>query len=487
MKKMTLFFTLFLVMMSYQVVGETQNYLMKLTGIESDDLQETVYYVYLDNYLLETSNSMMNDGTKVIDSMTYDEAGNPTMIKFYQLINDQWRWVSYVAFTYDDNGNKLTRENFNDFGSGFELGGSYHYFYNETQQMTNWELYMGGELSQICDFTYNDAGLKVEEIGQQSLWGSPMENNWKIEYQYDENNNCISSSQFFWGSGSWDLYSVDQFFFDEFDNCIKKERLIDNVVVDRHEYFYESDYTFDQLVFPNNPEAFFPEFVQMRQRLVLDKWYTEDANGQLSYICDYNYIYESIAPQDGPSFSVTPGSLEFLMVTSKEENGTLTISNSGNADGNFVATITGENAEMFAFNNEAQAVVAPDASYDLIVEVIDGEWESGFYHATIVFETDDPLHSVIEIPVVLEVQLSIEEQNVAFSVYPNPATSLLNIQTESCSLITICDLLGHVVYQSNNTSNNHQLNVSQWTAGYYFIQLKDQNGKTKTQRVMVRK
>lgn len=485
MKKIVLLFVSFL-LVCVTTATESNNYLLKLSNIESSDMLETVSYSYLSNYLLETTNTTMDDGTQLIDSIFYDEMGNPILIKFFQLINNQWRWTSYVESTYDENGNRTSRSNYNNFGNDFELGGTYHYTYNSSNQLTNWDLYMAGELSQICNLTYNDEGFVIEEIGQASNWGSPMENSWKLDYQYDANNNCISKEQSFWNGYGWDVYGVDLYFYDANNNCIKRDKLIGNVVVDRHEYTYDTEYTFDKIVFPENPESSFPEFVQMKHCLVLEQWYTEDNNGELVYVCDYMYNYETIEHQNVPVISVSPESLEFLHVSLKNDDGILTVSNSGDADGEFVATITGENADMFTFQNENQAVIAPNDSYDLTVSVINGNWNEGIYHAVIVFETNDPENPEIEIPVTLEIQVGINEIKNTVSIFPNPVTTLLNLSAEGIQSVSLYDILGHQIYQTNTTSKSFQMDVSGLEPGFYIVRITLLSGKVETERIVIK-
>ena len=78
----------------------------------------------------------------------------------------------------------------------------------------------------------------------------------------------------------------------------------------------------------------------------------------------------------------------------------------------------------------------------------------------------------------------VESGFTAISVYPNPATSILNInietkETESVK-IDICDMLGRIVYSEN--FNNNQINttvdVSNFAKGIYMVRMATNKGIT---------
>ena len=74
----------------------------------------------------------------------------------------------------------------------------------------------------------------------------------------------------------------------------------------------------------------------------------------------------------------------------------------------------------------------------------------------------------------------IVENNNTVSIFPNPATSVLNVNAEGFSTIEIVNLLGQTVYTANTTSNM-QINVSNLDNGVYFVRMNGENG-TATQK-----
>ena len=74
----------------------------------------------------------------------------------------------------------------------------------------------------------------------------------------------------------------------------------------------------------------------------------------------------------------------------------------------------------------------------------------------------------------------IAENNNSISIYPNPATTVLNVEAEGYNTVEIVNILGQVVYGANATSNM-QINVSDLNNGVYFVRLNGANG-TATQK-----
>ena len=74
----------------------------------------------------------------------------------------------------------------------------------------------------------------------------------------------------------------------------------------------------------------------------------------------------------------------------------------------------------------------------------------------------------------------IAENNNSISIYPNPATTVLNVNAEGYNTVEIVNILGQVVYGANATSNM-QINVSNFDNGVYFVRLNGANG-TATQK-----
>ena len=75
---------------------------------------------------------------------------------------------------------------------------------------------------------------------------------------------------------------------------------------------------------------------------------------------------------------------------------------------------------------------------------------------------------------------AIAENSTRFALYPNPATTVLNVEAGGYNTIEMVNVLGQVVYSANATSNM-QINVSNFDNGVYFVRLNGANG-TATQK-----
>jgi hypothetical protein len=268
--------------------------LFKLSEVYSSDDLEYEKYAYNADLLLQATNTLTENGDKLIDTLSYDAFNNIVKLDIYQHLNGTWTYVSYIDYTYDENGNRLTRSNYNSFGTpNFTLGGVYNYFYDEDNKQTHWEMYMGGtDLMQICTLTYNNDGQVVQEIGQDAFMGT-MEDSWKIDYQYNSDGTLKSSAQSFW-SGYWSVYGTELFYYDTNKNCIKWDHKDGNTVTNRKEYEYNIAYSVDQLVMPVEPEFDTKNLVAMANMVTVQHWYTEDYGGNLVYVCDYIYDYDTL-------------------------------------------------------------------------------------------------------------------------------------------------------------------------------------------------
>ncbi|MDO4191075.1 MAG: hypothetical protein Q4D14_05260, partial [Bacteroidales bacterium] len=106
----------------------------RLHTLKADDDLERYYYHYdsisrlnmVDMYLLDVDGII-----HAVDSLFYDSIGNVVKLATFQYKNRELYPASEIYYTYDTNGNVLTRTNYNNFGSGMEIQGVYTYVYDE--------------------------------------------------------------------------------------------------------------------------------------------------------------------------------------------------------------------------------------------------------------------------------------------------------------------------------------------------------------------
>ncbi len=270
----------------------------------SDDGVDQVQFYYNADNLLESYHSVSNSGGEIddlIDSLYYDEHGNITRIDFFQYYNNEWIFPSYITYTYDDDNHRLTRTNYNDWGSGFELQGIYTYTY-DGDLLTGYEMTLGGTLLMRGTYSY-DNGLCTQFFEEYNdAWGGTgWSNSALTTYTYDEAGNCTNETYSYWQNGWVPDSSIDKLF-DANGNCIQREKHTNGLIVDRKSYVYDEACTIDHVLMPYHPE---PNYTwdQFANRPLRYAWETANDGGQLVYVCDYIFEYgdfEGVPQHEAP-------------------------------------------------------------------------------------------------------------------------------------------------------------------------------------------
>ena len=269
----------------------------------SDDEVDQVQFYYNANNLLESYHSISNMGGEIddlIDSLQYDERGNVIRIDFYQYYNNEWIFPSYITYTYDDDNHRLTRTNYNDFGSGFELQGIYTYSYGG-DLLTGYEMTLGSMLLMRGTYTYDENGLCTQCLEEYNdAWGGTgWSNSALTTYTYDGSGNCTNETYFYWSNG-WMPDSSTERTFDAYGNCMQREKRSNGQIVDRVKYTYDEACTINHVLMPYHPEPNY-SWDQFANRPLSYAWETANDGGQLIYVCDYIFEYGSFEgiPQNG--------------------------------------------------------------------------------------------------------------------------------------------------------------------------------------------
>jgi len=77
--------------------------------------------------------------------------------------------------------------------------------------------------------------------------------------------------------------------------------------------------------------------------------------------------------------------------------------------------------------------------------------------------------------------------NLTASLYPNPATDLVNIATNfEISNVKVVNYVGQVVFEQDVNQMNFQINTSNYGSGMYFVQIENQDGVVITKRLTVK-
>ena len=317
-------FLILLALLSYRVTM-AQDYL--LDHYYSDDGVDQVQFFYNANNLLESYQSTTNMGGEIedyIDTLMYDERGNVVRVNFYQFYDNEWIFPSYVTYTYDDSGHRLTRTNYNDWGTGFELQGIYTYNY-DGDLLTNYEMTLGGMLLMRGSYTYDAEGRCTQCLEEYNdAWGGTgWSNSALTSYTYDEAGNCTNETYSYWSNG-WVPDSSIERLYDTNGNCLQREKRSNGQVVDRVSYTYDDACTINHVLLPYHPEPVY-QWDTFANRPLGYAWETANDNGQLIYVCDYIFVYSSFEslPQNESS------QMEIMVVYPNPAHNEMTISLEG--------------------------------------------------------------------------------------------------------------------------------------------------------------
>ena len=114
--------------------------------------------------------------------------------------------------------------------------------------------------------------------------------------------------------------------------------------------------------------------------------------------------------------------------------------------------------------------------------LVDGDVKT----ADIVFRTNDPENPTVIIPLTLTVSYDDVEESTetTWSLYPNPATSMVTLKGDNLSSVAIYNVAGQLlrVVKLDNVVNNIDMNVE---SGVYFFSVYDNNGNNSIQRVVI--
>ena len=72
----------------------------------------------------------------------------------------------------------------------------------------------------------------------------------------------------------------------------------------------------------------------------------------------------------------------------------------------------------------------------------------------------------------------INESNESVSVYPNPTTDKVNIVAFGLNHITMYNILGQVIYDSDADGNMTTIDMNQYQAGVYMVRVTTENGES---------
>ena len=275
----------------------SQNYTHYLNSWYSDDLMESKEFSYDENYRLIADYWIDNVGEPITvrDSLEYDANGNVTKLSCHQILNGSWIYANYVEYTYNELNQRLTRDNYNNFGGSFEHGGTYNYQYDENGNLVHHDMYLGTwGLFETADYTYDVNNNCTLIVSYSEGFSGEFEPSNMVEYTYNADGFLIEEKSYYYYNG-WTLSTHVVYTRDEYNNITVEENLDQyGSVLARHEYEYDMNILFDEVVPFVNPEGEMPNPERTVNARTKDKFWTVDNGGTLTYVCDYYYYYKEI-------------------------------------------------------------------------------------------------------------------------------------------------------------------------------------------------
>lgn len=275
--------------------GLRNDYQWEMTSFYTDDYYQICNFSYdADHRLWAMSDSIYGE-YQVIDSMSYDAAGNLVRLSGWQKLGGVWQNVYYIDYTYNAAGLITSRTNYNNFGGSWELGGIYHYTYNAQNQLVLTTLDFAGMLYQKIEYQYigNDC---VQELWYSYSFDSgmlfPSE---KYVTSYADGHKVLVLDSVSDDGSLWMYNGKSTYLYDNSGNCTEYHHYDDaNSEVERSLYTYSPSMPLSSTLIPWNPEMDRPRMYDNVDACVREAWYSVDVNHVLQYVCDYIYDYADI-------------------------------------------------------------------------------------------------------------------------------------------------------------------------------------------------
>lgn len=267
----------------------------KMSRFYTDDYYQIFEFSYdAEQHLVAMSDSISEEYS-VIDSMTYDAAGNMVRLSGWQLLSGEWKNVYYIDYTYNDAGLITSRTNYNNFGDNWELGGVYSYTYNAQNQLVLTVLDFGGMLYQKTEYQYDGEDCVEELWYSYSFDADALLPTEKYVTSYENGRKVLVLDSVSDDGTYWMYNGRYTYLYDNSGNCVEYHHYDDmDREVERSHYSYDHTMPLSSTLIPWNPEIDRPRTYDNVDACVREAWYSLDADHVLQYVCDYIYEYNDV-------------------------------------------------------------------------------------------------------------------------------------------------------------------------------------------------
>ncbi len=154
-----------------------------------------------------------------------------------------------------------------------------------------------------------------------------------------------------------------------------------------------------------------------------------------------------------------------------------------NYNWNIRANLTGDPIVQWMSTVPEMVTIEPQGAQDIDIVLDATDLTSNVYEGALLIRSNDPTQEMLTINVLISVTVGINEngEKEFVVVYPNPATDMLNINSNGeVTNVRLINTVGQVVFDQVT----NQINVSELESGVYFIQIDTKNGST-TQKILI--
>ncbi|MEE1142309.1 MAG: T9SS type A sorting domain-containing protein [Bacteroidales bacterium] len=304
------------------------DYNYALSSYNTDDLYITCEYHYDAYRRLTSVHEIVPAEYELIDSIRYNDYNQMVRLDGYQLLNNEWKNVYYIEYTYNNQGLIASRANYNNFDGVFELGGLYEYFYNPQGQLISTDLTMGDMLLQMVEYEYANGLLTTETWSYADdpfSSNSTFTANERIDYSYNEGKLSLITYDVFDGF-EWSLYGTRTYTYDDAGNCTEVHAYDADENETERSIFTFDNRLLEETLMPWTPEMTRPQTFNNRNLYTLEEYWALDANFTLQYVCDYEYNYVDIdavglADVEQLPLTIAPNPTESLITLSGLKEG----------------------------------------------------------------------------------------------------------------------------------------------------------------------
>ena len=190
-----------------------------------------------------------------------------------------------------------------------------------------------------------------------------------------------------------------------------------------------------------------------------------------------------------PNIDVTPLAItkEILEGDVNVITETITVANTGTAGGTYKAEVKDGLGGWLTLTGDVEGTVPAGGAKTFIAGIDGSKLTVGEYEDDIIVSTNDTEHPSLSVSVKLIVgENGIDTYNFIQTLYPNPASGIVNIVSNSViNSIEIINYLGQVVYSATVNEKIATADISRLSAGTYVIRVHSE-GHIQSSKLMVK-